>query len=110
MEGLGLDVSRKAILVVLFVPSVERDGTTAINQEYWVQAALETLGQIFGGATAFPRAEGSGAMTRWVVRWSRMNPSSFIVTRRPWTSLIRTISRGLEVSAEEWGVRRIKAK
>src|SRR5436190_22580287 len=51
-------VARKAVLVVLFVPSVERDGVTAINQEYWVDAALETLGQLFGGATAFPRAKG----------------------------------------------------
>jgi hypothetical protein len=53
-----LQVSRKAVLVVLFVPSVERDGTTAINQEYWVDRALETIGQLFGGATAFPRAKG----------------------------------------------------
>jgi hypothetical protein len=58
MEESDLQVSRKAVLVVLFVPSVERDGVTAINQEYWVDAALETLGQLFGGATAFPRAKG----------------------------------------------------
>jgi hypothetical protein len=58
MEESGLQVSRKAVLVVLFVPSVERDGITAINQEYWVDSALETFGQVFGGATAFPRAKG----------------------------------------------------
>lgn len=58
MEEAGLQVSRKTILVVLFVPSVERDGITAINQEYGVDAALETFGQLFGGATAFPRAKG----------------------------------------------------
>ena len=58
MEESGLQVSRKAVLVVLFVPSVERDGTTAIDQDYWVGAALETLGQLYGGATAFPRARG----------------------------------------------------
>src|SRR5690348_16249596 len=58
MEESGLQVSRKTVLVVLFVPSVERDGITAINQEYWVDAALEILGQLFGGATAFPRAKG----------------------------------------------------
>ena len=58
MEESGLQVSRKAVLVVLFVPSVERDGITAINQEYWVDAALESLGQLFGGATSFPRAKG----------------------------------------------------
>lgn len=58
MEELGLQVSRKTVLVVLFVPSVERDGVTAINQEYWVDVALVTFGQLFGGATAFPRAKG----------------------------------------------------
>jgi len=58
MESSGLQASRKAVLVVLFVPSVERDGATPIDQEHWVEAALDTLGQLFGGATAFPRAKG----------------------------------------------------
>lgn len=59
MEALGLEeVGRKAVLVVLFVPSVERDGVTAVNQAHWVESALDTLGQLFGGATAFPRAKG----------------------------------------------------
>jgi hypothetical protein len=58
MDQPGLQVSRKAVLVVLFVPSVERDGLTAINQDDWVDAALDTFGQLFGGATAFPRAKG----------------------------------------------------
>ena len=58
MDEAGLQVSRKTVLVVLFVPSVERDGVRAIDQDSWVTAALETLGQLFGGATAFPRARG----------------------------------------------------
>jgi hypothetical protein len=62
MEESGLQVARKAVLVVLFVPSVERDGVTAINQESWVDAALATLGQLFGGATAFPRAKGGPSL------------------------------------------------
>ena len=49
---------RKRVLVVLFVPSVERDGTTKVNQEHWVGAALKMLGTVFGGATAYPRAQG----------------------------------------------------
>jgi hypothetical protein len=44
--------------VVLFVPSVERDGVTAIDQPRWVDATLETLGRVFGGATAYPKAKG----------------------------------------------------
>jgi hypothetical protein len=54
----GMEVSRKAVLIVLFVPSVERDGVTAIDQDYWVSEALETFGQLFGGVTAFPKARG----------------------------------------------------
>jgi hypothetical protein len=46
------------VLVVLFVPSVERDGFTPIDQELWVESALALLGGIFGGATAYPRARG----------------------------------------------------
>jgi hypothetical protein len=58
MDAADLQVSRKAVLVVLFIPSVERDGTAAINQDFWVEEALGTLGQLYGGATAFPRAKG----------------------------------------------------
>ena len=46
------------MLVVLFVPSVERDGTTPIGQDRWVDAALEMFGRVFGGATAYPKAKG----------------------------------------------------
>ena len=46
------------MLLVLFVPSVERDGTTVIDQQQWVGKALEMLGRVFGGATAYPKARG----------------------------------------------------
>jgi hypothetical protein len=49
---------RKRLLVVLFIPSVERDGISSIDQPFWVEAALEMFGRVFGGATAFPRAKG----------------------------------------------------
>jgi hypothetical protein len=54
-ENLGRS---RRVLVVLFVPSVERDGTTAIDQNRWVEATLEMFGTVFGGATAYPRARG----------------------------------------------------
>jgi hypothetical protein len=44
--------------VVLFVPSLERDGSTAIDQPRWVDASLEMFGRVFGGATAYPKAKG----------------------------------------------------
>ena len=53
-----LTQGRKRVLVVLFVPSVERDGRTTINQQRWVNAALEMFGLVFGGATAYPKAKG----------------------------------------------------
>ena len=58
METSDLQVGRKAVLVVLFIPSVERDGITSIDQDYWVTEALRTFGSLYGGATAFPRARG----------------------------------------------------
>lgn len=48
---------RKAILIVLFVPSVDRE-QRPVNQELWTRRALEELGELFGGATAFPKASG----------------------------------------------------
>ncbi|MGH9919407.1 MAG: hypothetical protein ACRD6W_11155 [Nitrososphaerales archaeon] len=53
-----LSGGRKRVLVVLFVPSVERDGSTAVDQSRWVDASLEMLGRVFGGATAYPKAKG----------------------------------------------------
>ena len=44
--------------MVLFVPSVERDGTTCVDHGAWVDASLQVLGRVFGGATAYPRAKG----------------------------------------------------
>jgi hypothetical protein len=32
---------RKRVLAVLFIPSVERDGVTPIDQEFWVNLALD---------------------------------------------------------------------
>ena len=54
----GLGSGRKRVLVVLFVPSVERDGTTPVDQPRWVDLSLEMFGQVFGGATAYPKAKG----------------------------------------------------
>jgi hypothetical protein len=53
-----LSSGRKRVLVVLFIPSVERDGMSTIDQSFWVDAALEMFGRVFGGATAFPKAKG----------------------------------------------------
>ena len=31
---------------------------TKVDQDYWVDSALEILGAVFGGATAYPKAKG----------------------------------------------------
>ena len=46
-----------ASLIVIFVPSRDRDGQP-IDQEYWVDEILTTLGRLFRGATAYPRGRG----------------------------------------------------
>jgi len=53
-----LSGERKRVLVVLFVPSVERDGSTPVDQPRWVDDSLEMFGRVFGGATAYPKAKG----------------------------------------------------
>jgi hypothetical protein len=47
----------ESTLLVLFIPSVDRD-SQPIDQDTWVHRALETLGELFGGATAFPQGQG----------------------------------------------------
>lgn len=47
----------ESTLLVLFVPSVDREHRP-VDQEAWVAKALDVLGRLFGGATAFPRARG----------------------------------------------------
>jgi len=52
-----LPAQRKAFLIVMFVPSVDRR-SRPIDQKTWTRRSLESLGRLFGGATAFPRARG----------------------------------------------------
>jgi hypothetical protein len=47
----------ESTLLVLFIPSVDRD-SQPIDQDTWVHRALETLGELFGEATAFPQGQG----------------------------------------------------
>ncbi len=42
---------------MLFIPSVDRQ-EEPIDQELWESEALTVLGQLFGGATAFPQGRG----------------------------------------------------
>jgi hypothetical protein len=44
-------------LLVVFVPSRDQSGAF-IDQDYWVDAVLSTLGREFRGATAYPRGRG----------------------------------------------------
>src|SRR5262245_25989496 len=54
---LSFAASRAADLLVLYVPSHDRD-EQPIDQDTWVTKALEFLGKTFHGATAFPKARG----------------------------------------------------
>ena len=58
MAKKALRGRKKTVLLVLFIPSVERDGVTPILQDEWVDSSLELLGKVFGGATAYPKAKG----------------------------------------------------
>ena len=54
---LGASQPVGTLIIVLFVPSKDRDGKD-IDHDFWVAGALETLGTLFRGATAYPRARG----------------------------------------------------
>ena len=43
--------------ITIFIPSKDQLGN-AIDQDRWANEALETLGQLFRGATAFPPGKG----------------------------------------------------
>jgi hypothetical protein len=53
---LGASKSASTLLV-LFIPSVDRRGKP-IAQGKWVDESLSVLGELFGGATAFPKGRG----------------------------------------------------
>lgn len=49
--------TRKSNLLVLFVPSRDRSGRR-VPQQTWLNRALDVLGRLFGGATAYPKGRG----------------------------------------------------
>jgi len=53
-----VEESRKRVLLVLFIPSADREGKALHGQSHWVNQALSVLGALFGGATAYPKAQG----------------------------------------------------
>jgi hypothetical protein len=53
-KSLGASKSASTLLV-LFIPGRDR-AHEPIDQGYWVDETLNTLGALFGGATAYPRA------------------------------------------------------
>ena len=55
-ERFAADKSEGTVLV-LFVPSVDRQ-EEPVDQEYWETESLKVLGNLFGGATAFPQGRG----------------------------------------------------
>src|SRR6202008_1230156 len=86
-------------LLVVFVPSQDREGKP-VNQDYWVDEILTTLGQLFRGATAYPRGRGvwrdderGGVLLKEepVIVFSYASPDS--VTNEALGALYRTLSR-----------------
>jgi hypothetical protein len=55
-ERFAADKAEGSVLV-LFIPSVDRD-ERPIDQERWESEALTVLGNLLGGATAFPQGRG----------------------------------------------------
>jgi hypothetical protein len=62
-------------LIVVFVPSKDRNGD-AIDQDYWVDEVLTTLGRLFRGATAYPHIRGARASGGTMTVAERCSPKS----------------------------------
>jgi hypothetical protein len=75
-EVFGSQLPVGASLIVIFVPSRDRDGQP-IDQEYWVDEVLTTLGRLFRGATAYPRGRGVWRDDEVAEHCLKRNPSSF---------------------------------
>ena len=98
-------------LVVVFVPSQDRNGQP-IDQEYWVDEVLTTLGRLFRGATAYPRGRGvwrdderGGVLLKEepIIVFSYVAESA--LTMAALTELYRTLSRmGRQANQGEIGV------
>ena len=44
--------------MILFIPSHARDKTRLTDQDAWASQALDLMGKLYGGATAFPNLRG----------------------------------------------------
>jgi hypothetical protein len=98
-------------LIVIFVPSLDRDGQP-IDQDYWADEVLTTLGRLFRGATAYPRGRGvwrddqrGGALLREepVIVFSYVAEDALTTTNL--AELYRTLSRmGRRANQGEIGV------
>lgn len=50
--------SSRVVLIVLWIPSADRDGKPLPNQDEWKEKALNLFGTLYSGATAMPKADG----------------------------------------------------
>jgi hypothetical protein len=48
-----IETGRQQILVILFIPSHDRDEEELKTRDLWASAALDLFAELFGGATAF---------------------------------------------------------
>lgn len=56
-KALGALLPQGTIPMTVFIPGKDRDGDE-INQGYWVDQCLRTMGKLYGGGTAFPPGTG----------------------------------------------------
>lgn len=55
---LGSEPEPNGTLIVLFIPSKDKNGNDLGDQEMWADAAGHLLSTLFGGATEMPTAKG----------------------------------------------------
>jgi hypothetical protein len=48
-----MEMGKQQVLVILFIPSHDRDERELTDRDLWADAALDLFADLFGGATAF---------------------------------------------------------
>lgn len=55
--ALGALLPQGTVPMTVFIPSLDREGGE-VDQQYWVDECLRTMGNLYGGGTAFPPGRG----------------------------------------------------
>jgi PII-like signaling protein len=51
--------TKRGVLVVLFIPSMQKDDVTPVDQNFWVEESTNMFAKLFRGSTAYQAIRGT---------------------------------------------------